>query len=251
MESLQKAERLHHWQVLPLANLADIALLRGDPVAATAFGEEAVRQWREAGYVWGIPQALGTVAAAACERGELARSARLYGETLDDWLACFDGRGIAGTIAGIAAIAGALGQLERAARLLGAAWALAHSLGVRFMAHHLYAERVLATTKHRLDEPAFSAAWEAGRALSLEAAVAEARAVLRAVETRPRPAHGLTPRELDVLRLLVAGHPDREIAAVLSISPRTVQTHVAGLFAKLNTSTRAEAAAVAVRRGLA
>jgi DNA-binding CsgD family transcriptional regulator len=60
----------------------------------------------------------------------------------------------------------------------------------------------------------------------------------------------LTPREREVLQLLAAGHPDREIADALSISPRTVQTHVASLFAKLNASTRAEAAVIAVRRGL-
>jgi DNA-binding CsgD family transcriptional regulator len=60
----------------------------------------------------------------------------------------------------------------------------------------------------------------------------------------------LTARELDVLRLLADGLPDREIAVRLSISPRTVQTHVAGLFAKLDASSRAEAAALAVRRGL-
>jgi predicted ATPase/DNA-binding CsgD family transcriptional regulator len=250
MRSLEEPDRLRHWTVLPLANLADVALLRGDSAGAVALGDEAVRLWREAGYVWGIAQALGTVAAAACERGDLARAARLYRETLDGWLACFDGRGIAGTIAGIAAVASALGQLERAARLLGAAWALGDKLGVRFMAHHIYAERVLAATRGRLDAATFDAAWQAGQRLPLEGAVAEARVVLSAADVPSRPAHGLTPRELDVLRLLVAGLPDREIAAALSISPRTVQTHVAGLFAKLGTATRAEAAAVSVRRGL-
>jgi DNA-binding NarL/FixJ family response regulator len=61
---------------------------------------------------------------------------------------------------------------------------------------------------------------------------------------------GLTPRELDVLRLLVEGNSDREIAAALFIGARTVQTHVANLFTKLGVNARAEAAAVAVRRGL-
>lgn len=250
MRRLVSPDRLSHWIVLPIANLADVALLRGDTAGAIALGEEAVQAWREAGYLWGIAQALGTVAAAACERGDLARAARLYRETLDEWLACFDGRGIAGTVAGIAAVASALGQVERAARLLGAAWAIGDRLGVRFMAHHVYAERVLAATRGKLDAATFSAAWEAGQRLSLQAAVDEARAALSAADLPSRPSHGLTPRELDVLRLVVEGLPDREIAAALSISPRTVQTHVASLFGKLDVSTRAEAAAVAVRRGL-
>jgi two-component system, NarL family, response regulator LiaR len=53
------------------------------------------------------------------------------------------------------------------------------------------------------------------------------------------------------LRLLVEGQSDREIAETLFIGARTVQTHVANLFAKLGVNARAEAAAVAVRRGLA
>ncbi len=63
-------------------------------------------------------------------------------------------------------------------------------------------------------------------------------------------ASGLTQRELDVLRLLVEGNSDREIAEALFIGARTVQTHVANLFAKLGVNARAEAAAVAVRRGI-
>jgi predicted ATPase/DNA-binding CsgD family transcriptional regulator len=250
MRGLGHPERLPHWTVLPLANLGDLALLRGDMAQATAFAGEAVDQWRKVGYVWGIAQALGTVAAAACERGDQPRAATLYDETLSLWLACDDGRGIAGTLAGIAGVARARGQLERAARLLGAAWGLGDALGVRFLVHHLYAERVLAAVRSRLDEPTFAAAWEAGRALSLDAAVAEARAALASPATESDTGYGLTPREREVLRLLAAGHPDREIAAALSISPRTVQTHVAALFAKLNAGTRAEAAVIAVRRGL-
>ena len=252
MRGLDAPERLPHWTVLPLANLADVALLRGDTAQATALAEEAVERWRQPGYLWGIAQARGTAAAAACERGDQARAARLYEATLADWLACADGRGLAGTLAGIAAVAMARGHLERAVRLLGAAWALRDALGVRFIAHHLYAERVLVAVRGRLDDATFAAAWAAGRELRLADAVAEARAALAVVETAvTAPAgHDLSPRQLDVLRLLVAGHPDREIAAALSISPRTVQTHVAGIFAKLGANARVEAATIAVRRGI-
>jgi DNA-binding CsgD family transcriptional regulator len=250
MNGLGESERLPHWTVLPLANLADVALLRGDFARATALAGEAVRRWRAAGYLWGIAQALGTMAAAASERGEWAEAARLYNETLTHWLACDDGRGIAGTVAGIAGIACSRGQLERAARLLGAAWAVGDVLGVRYLAHHLYVEHVRAVVRVRLDEATFAAAWTAGHGLALGEAVAEARAALADLAAAAPPAHDLTPRELDVLRLLIAGHPDREIATALYISPRTVQTHVAGIFAKLGAGTRAEAAAIAVRRGL-
>jgi DNA-binding CsgD family transcriptional regulator len=61
---------------------------------------------------------------------------------------------------------------------------------------------------------------------------------------------GLSAREIDVLSLIVDGKTDREIAASLFISPRTVTTHVTHILNKLGVSTRTEAAACPVREGL-
>lgn len=60
----------------------------------------------------------------------------------------------------------------------------------------------------------------------------------------------MTPREVEVLRHLVAGRTDREIATALFISPRTASRHVGAILAKLGAATRTEAAARAVRDGL-
>ena len=62
--------------------------------------------------------------------------------------------------------------------------------------------------------------------------------------------HGLTPRELDVLRLLVEGRFDREIGEALFISHRTVMRHVTAILAKLGADNRTAAAALAVRQDL-
>ncbi len=105
MRTLDPTTRFSHWRVLPVANLADIALIRRNYRDAVELGSEAVAAWREAGYLWGTAQALGTVAAAQCELGDLPAARRDYRETLELWLACADGRGIAGTIAGIAGVA--------------------------------------------------------------------------------------------------------------------------------------------------
>ena len=53
-----------------------------------------------------------------------------------------------------------------------------------------------------------------------------------------------------MLRLLVAGRSDKEIAEALFIGLRTVQSHAEHLYAKLGVRNRHEATAVAVRRGL-
>jgi DNA-binding NarL/FixJ family response regulator len=53
---------------------------------------------------------------------------------------------------------------------------------------------------------------------------------------------GLSPRENDVLAMLADGLTDREIANALTISPRTVETHVSNILHKLGVRNRAEAA---------
>jgi len=64
------------------------------------------------------------------------------------------------------------------------------------------------------------------------------------------PAEELSPRELEVLRLLAEGKPNKLIGADLSITEVTVKSHVQSLFKKLNVLSRTEAIAVANRKGL-
>jgi len=61
----------------------------------------------------------------------------------------------------------------------------------------------------------------------------------------------LTPRELDVLRLLARGLPNKLIARELGIAERTVKTHVSSILAKLDVTDRTQAALYAVRERLA
>jgi DNA-binding CsgD family transcriptional regulator len=61
---------------------------------------------------------------------------------------------------------------------------------------------------------------------------------------------GLTGREREVLRLLVAGRSNREIAAALFIAPKTASVHVSNILGKLGAASRTEAAAIALQAGL-
>ena len=60
---------------------------------------------------------------------------------------------------------------------------------------------------------------------------------------------GLTKRELDVMKLLMKGNSNKEIARRLVISERTVQTHLSNIFAKMEVASRTEAVLVALRDG--
>jgi DNA-binding NarL/FixJ family response regulator len=62
--------------------------------------------------------------------------------------------------------------------------------------------------------------------------------------------HGLTPRELEVLRLVAAGKSNREIAEALVISDHTARRHLQNIFAKLGVSSRAAATALVLRQRL-
>lgn len=65
-----------------------------------------------------------------------------------------------------------------------------------------------------------------------------------------RDALGISARELEILTELAAGHSNKEIARRLEISPNTVKTHVARLFAKLDAQRRTEAISRARSLGL-
>jgi DNA-binding NarL/FixJ family response regulator len=60
----------------------------------------------------------------------------------------------------------------------------------------------------------------------------------------------LTPRELEVLRMLAEGEPNKTIAWKLGISEHTAKFHVASILTKLNASSRAEAVAIGMRKGM-
>ena len=71
------------------------------------------------------------------------------------------------------------------------------------------------------------------------------------VERAPRDeGEALTPREIEVLRLIAEGLGNKQIAARLAISEHTVKFHVGSVFAKIRASTRAEAVVIGARRGL-
>jgi DNA-binding NarL/FixJ family response regulator len=67
----------------------------------------------------------------------------------------------------------------------------------------------------------------------------------------PDPFAELSEREREILRLIAAGHANKEIAARLVISERTARTHVSHILSKLGLRSRTQAALLAVREGLA
>jgi DNA-binding CsgD family transcriptional regulator len=101
------------------------------------------------------------------------------------------------------------------------------------------------------DDDAAALELEAARGMFAELGAAPDLAQLDAAARRSGPdAYGLTPRQLDVLRLVAAGQSNREIAAALVISEHTVARHVQNIFATLGVSSRTAASAFAFEHDL-
>jgi DNA-binding CsgD family transcriptional regulator len=240
-----------------LAVLGDLGTLEtaGDPAdleRSEAYCQEALRLFRELGHSLGIARTLHGLAYLADKRRDYPRAVALLRETLALRWELQDRWGIAPNLEDAADIAGRTGDPSVAARLYGAAEALREGIGTPvpplFRAEY---EREVAVTRAALGPEGFAAEWAAGRALPLEQAVAEAMAVAAPTAPSTRgPVAELTRREREILSLLAAGETDPAIAAALYISVRTVENHVAHIFAKLGVRTRMAAASVAVAAGL-
>ena len=67
---------------------------------------------------------------------------------------------------------------------------------------------------------------------------------------RPETLEELTPREIEVLRMMAEGFANKEIALRLSISDHTVKFHISSILGKLGVSSRTEAVTQGIRMGL-
>lgn len=128
------------------------------------------------------------------------------------------------------------------------------------------AARILAAAETyqtaREDRPHRKALSDVGAAGKLRALVREGKLCADGVEavltaagqasrrvSSIRPS-GLTPREIEVLGLIAAGHTAKEVARFLDISPKTADNHIQNLYAKIGVTSRAGAALYALERGM-
>ncbi len=247
-----------------LFNLGDVARHRGDVLEAGRLFAESLELFREVGDKLGVGYALDNLGRIAYRQGQHARAAALLGEALALRQELGDKRGLVECLEALAPVAAALGQPDLGARLFGAVERLRQDINAPLppAESDLHAREVEAI-RRRLGAAAFQAAWMAGRSLSLHDAVAAgiglagrqavpptAPKLPRSPEQDAAERFGLTERELEVLRLVAAGHSDREIADALFISPRTVGVHVSRVLAKLGVPSRAAATALAMRHRL-
>jgi DNA-binding CsgD family transcriptional regulator len=140
------------------------------------------------------------------------------------------------------------GETQSALVLLRRAWQLWHDLEAPYEAARA---RVLVALACRAlgDDDTAEMELDAARGVFAELGATPDLARVDAL-TPAVSAHGLTPRELEVLRLVAAGGTNKAIAAELVLSERTVDRHVSNIFTKLRVSSRAAATAFAYEHDL-
>ncbi|WP_156689661.1 LuxR family transcriptional regulator [Mycobacterium sp. Marseille-P9652] len=221
--------------------LADATLICGDPVAARRWADDTVT----VAPGFHLMLALTSRARVAVAQGEPKQAETDLHEALVVAERTGGYQYLPDALEGLAALAA---DAEHAARLFGAAEALRQRHGeARSKAFQTNYDTALAAARDALGEDVFDTAWAEGSALSTAEAIAYAQ---RGRGARGRPASGwesLTPAERDVVRLATEGLPSKDIAARLFVSPRTVQSHLTHVYAKLGVSSRVQLAQEAAR----
>jgi DNA-binding CsgD family transcriptional regulator len=259
---------------------ADLARWQGRPERSSELARETLATQEEAGAPW-VLSAIWPAALALAAEGDLAERARAGGDQAavkehlaigEDLLARAQGALRRARELGRQVGPEALAWLARAeaewTRVEGrpdpARWAAAaeaFGYGYRYeeaRCRWRLAEALLGEGDREAAAEAVRAAHEIAGRLGAGPLLAEVEALARRGRLdlgvppprQPGEVGGLTPRELEVLRLVAAGRSNGQIAEALFISRKTASVHVSNILAKLGVHTRTEAAAAAHRMGL-
>lgn len=229
---------------------------------ALKINEAAWRLYESVGDQRGVAWSVTNVGRLAAELGDQSRAFRNLAHAMELYDMLGDRSGIAESLEGFASVSFGTGDPSRAATLLAAAdrlrQAISHPVPQNDMPTY---GKLKSSIEEQLGQE-FDIQWSVGASMMLDDAMSLALALTLpddgisgpqiggAASLRAIAEKGITERELQVLQKLGSGESDKEIAASLYISVRTVQSHVQNLLNKFGVSSRSAAVASAFREGI-
>jgi non-specific serine/threonine protein kinase len=230
-----------------LFQLAVLCVFTGEHDMATALCEKSLRLSARYGERWATSYASWALGVNKWSQGHCAEATEVAREGLRVTLEFGDQLGIVHMIELLSWISASDGRHAESARLLGAARAIWDKLGTSMQAFGTYLHNCEAATEDRLraalGTPQAEALIAEGASLSVEqVSAAQIGTVQAHGPSAELPDSPLTAREMEVAKLVARGLTNREIAAELVLSSRTIDSHVQHILTKLDFNKRSQIA---------
>jgi non-specific serine/threonine protein kinase len=271
-ESLPMIQELGESDLLGevLSGMGELAVRQGKYDQANRLLEDGLVLQRKLGERWGVAASLGSLGWAALLQRDYERMREMIGESLTIRIEIGERGGTAwcfeklaeATILQAQTIPSAYRRqaLQRSVQIFAAAASLRAPIqSIIDPADIPKYERTLAELRGALGEPAFEAAWDEGRKLPLAEVVDLAltpalpptdAASLSTAQTEKAKFGGLTDRERKVAVFIAQGKTNREIAELMSVQVKTVETYVTRILNKLDFDSRVQIATWVLKVGL-
>ncbi|HEV2128242.1 MAG TPA: LuxR C-terminal-related transcriptional regulator [Thermomicrobiales bacterium] len=239
-------------------NLGNLAWDAREYEEAVAHHQQAAVHYEAAGDLRGTAWSASNLGTLAVQQGQYGAATRYLRDAMGKYTELGDPVGVMETLEGFAGIALARKQASLATTLYAVAQVIRERIGIPIAAADRERHKALVERMRGELGASFDMTWAAGRAMSGEEAMRLALATDSGAEPSS-PQRGaattadsfrLTRREIEILQLIAVGKTNKEISDELSISYRTVSTHVSNVLGKLDLANRSALASFAHREGL-